>query len=134
MVESLMTAPRPVPTPEAVSDAYLQALAHFQERQSFVDAHMIQEPESAAYAHNHLALANRELGLNIGAALALGDMDYLETDIEWVAGLLENHQLPVDALYGYLHAYRKTVVEQLDERDRPVVAWLSKVLDAYVPG
>jgi DNA-binding transcriptional MerR regulator len=130
-VESLMAAPRPVPMPKTVADVYLQALEHFQERQSFIEAHVIQTLNSAGSAHNHLALANRELSLNIGAALALGDMDYLGTDIEWVTGLLRNHRLPVEALYGYLHAYRQTVGEQLDERGQPIITWFGKLLNGY---
>ena len=130
-VESLMAAPRPVPMPKTVADVCLEALEHFQERQSFIEAHVIQALNSAGSAHNHLALANRELGLNIGAALALGDMDYLGTDIEWVTGLLSNHRLPVEALYGYLDVYRQTVSEQLDERGQPIINGLGKLLSGY---
>jgi DNA-binding transcriptional MerR regulator len=131
MVESLRTAPRPVPTPEMVPDVCLQALEHSQERRGLVEAHVIQALNSEAYAHKHLALANRELGLNIGAALALGDMDFLGTDIEWVAGLLRNHRLPVEVLYRYLHAYHQTAIEQLDERGEPIITWFGKLLNGY---
>jgi hypothetical protein len=133
LVESLMAAPRSVPTPKAVPEEYLRALGHFQERQGFVEAHVLQSLSAAEYGHNHLALANRELSLNIGAALALGDMDYLGTDIEWVTGLLRNYRLPVEALHDYLQAYHQTVTEQLDERGQPVIAWLGQLLRGYAP-
>jgi DNA-binding transcriptional MerR regulator len=134
MAESLMTSPRPVPAPRTIPEEYVKALEHFQERQSFIEAGVNQTLKSAGYAQNHLALASRQLGLNIGAALALGDMEFLRTDIEWVTGLIRNRHLPVEALYGYLHAYRQTAIEQLDERGQPVVAWLGKVLSEYEPG
>jgi DNA-binding transcriptional MerR regulator/methylmalonyl-CoA mutase cobalamin-binding subunit len=132
-VESLVAGPRPTPTTEAVPEEYLRALEHFQERQGLVEARVIQAQNGAGYAHNHLALANRELSLNIGAALALGDMDYLGTDIEWVTGLLRNHQLSVEALYGYLDVYRQTIGMQLDERGQPIVNWLGKLLNGFRP-
>ena len=94
---------------------------------------MIQALNSEAYAQNNLAMANRELGLNIGAALALGDMDFLGTDIEWAAGLFRNYRLPVEALYSYLHAYQQTVREQLDERSEPIITWFGKLLNRYRP-
>jgi DNA-binding transcriptional MerR regulator len=128
-VESLMAAPRPVPTPHTIPVECLRALEHFQERQGFVEARVSQAQNGGGYAHNHLALANRELGLNIGAALALGDMDFLGTDIEWVASLLRNCRLPVEALYSYLHAYRQTIGEQLDERGEPIITWFGKLLN-----
>lgn len=94
---------------------------------------MIQVLNSEAYAHIHLAMANRESGLNIGAALALGDMDFLETDIEWVAGLLRNNRLPFEALYSYLHAYHQTALEQLDERGQPITARLGNLVKGHSP-
>jgi methanogenic corrinoid protein MtbC1 len=132
-VEALLVAPRSVPTPETVPDAYVQALEHFQERQGSIEAHVIHLLHSGGYAHNHLALGNRELGLNIGAALTLGDMDYLGTDIEWVTVLLRNQGLPIEALYGYLHAYHQTALEQLDERGQPITVWLGNLVNGYSP-
>jgi len=133
MVESLMAAPRPVPAPETIPDLYLQALEHFEERQSFVEARVIDSLHAAGYAHKHLVLANRELGLNISAALALGDMDFLGTGIGWVTGLLGNWQLPIESLYGYLYTYRQSVMEQLDERGQPISNWLGQLLNGYAP-
>lgn len=132
-VESLMTSPRPVPTPQTIPDEYLRALEHFQERQGLVEARVIQAQNGSGHAPNYLALANRELGLNISAALALGDMDYLGTDIEWVTGLLRNHRLPAEALNDYLHAYHQSVRQRLDERGEPIVNWLGRLLNGQAP-
>ena len=106
----------------------MHSTRHFQEHQSLIEARVIQALNSTDYAHNHLALAGRELGLNIGAALTLGDMDFLGTDIEWVTGLLGNYRLPVEALHSYLHAYHQAASDQLDERGQPIVTWLEKLL------
>ena len=132
-VESLMTAPRPVPAVEAIPEAYLQARDHFETRQGLIEAYVVQTLSAAGHAHNHVTLANHELGTNIAAALTLGDMDFLGTDIEWVTGLLQNYQLPREALYGYLQAYYETAKEQLGEAAEPVVAWLGGVVNGYAP-
>lgn len=133
MVESLMAAPRPAPPAEAVGEEYLQALEHFQERQGLIEAYVLQTRNGTRYAHNHLALANRELGLNIRASLALGDMSYLGTDIEWISGLLRNHHLPAEALNAFLETYHQSAAERLDERGQPVVAWLGQLLSGDAP-
>jgi hypothetical protein len=130
-IHSLMAAPNSVPTAPQIPEEYLRALHHFQERRGLIEAHVMRALDSEASTQNHLAMANRELSLNIGAALALGDMDFLGTDIEWVAGLLRNHGLPAEVLYSYLHAYRRTVGEQLDERGEPIITWLGKVLNGH---
>jgi methanogenic corrinoid protein MtbC1 len=128
-VEVLMAAPRLAPVPETVSDRYLRALQHFQERQGMVEARVIQSLNSGSYTHNHLALANQELGQNIGAALALGGMELLGSDVEWVTGLIKNYRLPAEALNAYLRAYHRAAVEQLDERGQPIVDWLGSLVN-----
>jgi DNA-binding transcriptional MerR regulator len=128
VIESLMLAPRPAPAVETVSEVYQRAQDHFWEREGLIDAQILQAPDSGGIATNHLALANRELGLNVGAALALGDMNYLGTDVEWIKGLLDNHGVPVKALRSYLMAYRQAAQENLDERGAPVVTWLDRVI------
>jgi hypothetical protein len=89
---------------------------------------VVQDLSSTGIRMDHLAMANRELGLNIGAALALGDLEYLGVDIEWLKGLMGNYSLPLDVLRGYLIAYRKAAREHLDERGEPIVAWLDQVI------
>jgi DNA-binding transcriptional MerR regulator len=131
-VESLMAAPRPVPAAERISEAYRQSLDRFQERQSLIEAHLVQELNGAGLAHNHLTVASHELSLNIGAALTLGDINFLGTDIEWVRGLLKNHRAPDQALYDYLDAYHQVATKQLGKED-PVVDWLGELLVGYVP-
>jgi DNA-binding transcriptional MerR regulator len=128
IVESLLVAPGPAPAPESVTEEYHRALAHFRERQPSIAADTIQALDPGANDHNHLSLANRELGMNIDAALALGDMDLLGIDIDWIAGLLTNHQIPADSLHGYLHAYHRAAMEQLDERGKPITDWLAELL------
>jgi DNA-binding transcriptional MerR regulator/methylmalonyl-CoA mutase cobalamin-binding subunit len=133
VVESLMTVAQPLPAAEPIPEQYQRARRHFQQRQSLIGAHVLQSLSSAGYAHNHIALANRELGTNISAALALGDMDYLGADIEWVTGLLRNHQLPSEAFFEYLDVYHQAVVEKLDDSGQPITDWLGKLVGGQMP-
>jgi len=123
IVESLLAAPRPAPAAVKVPEAHRQALDRFQERQALIEAHLLQKLGPTALAPNHLSMANRELGLTIGAALALGDIHYLGTDMEWVRGLLRNRQVPDEAMHAYLRAYHQVATEQLG-KENPVVDWL----------
>jgi DNA-binding transcriptional MerR regulator len=136
-VESLMNAPGEPPAPWVVPDDCLQALVYFQDHQGLIEADVIQAltlADSRGLAHDYLLLANRELGLNIGAALTLGNIEFLGTDIDWIARLLRNHQLPAEALRGYIQAYHQSASEQLGDRGRPIVDWLGELLNGYSPG
>jgi hypothetical protein len=81
-----------------------------------------------------LAIANLSFGRALLAALTLGRMDYLNADIDWVEGLLVNHhQIPADALDGYLVAYYEASHRHLDERGFVVLEWLSRLLGRPLP-
>jgi methanogenic corrinoid protein MtbC1 len=132
VVESLMTAPHPVPAAEEIPESYRQSLARFQEHQALIEAQLVQKLRAAGFVPSHLAVANREMSLNIGAALALGDLHFLGTDMEWAQGLIQNYQVTEGTMSGYLRAYHEVAAEQLGEQD-PVVDWLGELVDRYAP-
>jgi methanogenic corrinoid protein MtbC1 len=124
VVEQLMAGTHSLPMVELTPAAYRQAREHFCERQPHIEERLAQNLEATSIAPDHLALANRELALNIEAALTLGDMDFLGTDIEWIRGLITNYALPAESLQGYLRAYCQAAQAHLDERGEPIVTWL----------
>jgi hypothetical protein len=75
----------------------------------------------------HLAHANEEFALHLEAALALGDVALLDTDIASMEQRLAHEGLPAGILGRYLHAYCQAAEEQLDERGAPILAWLRRV-------
>jgi methanogenic corrinoid protein MtbC1 len=127
-VERLMTVPRLLPAVEPVSESYRRARDHYREREGLIEADMRGEARSMTVSPRYLTIANWHLARNIDAALAMGDMSYLGTDIGWVAGLLANHGLPVEGFRSYLVAYHKAARQYLDERGEPVVTWLDQVI------
>jgi hypothetical protein len=74
------------------------------------------------------------LAQNIIAALSLGDMNYLGTDLDWITGLIENRTLPADSLNTYLDLYRQVVDRHLNDRGAPIVDWLERVIAGNGPG
>ena len=81
----------------------------------------------------HLTNANQAFERNIAAALALGDMALLCTDIDWVAGLLENNEIPRAVLHRYLKAYHRAAETHLDDRGRVVVDYLATLNENGAP-
>jgi DNA-binding transcriptional MerR regulator len=129
VAEALMAAPPLLQGVERVPERYLQARAGFEEQRGNIEAHLTQDLADMGLTSDYLSMANRELALNISAALTLGNMDFLGKDIEWVKGLIRNYQMPSEVLHGYLVAYHRRAREVLDERGALVVAWLEKLVD-----
>jgi DNA-binding transcriptional MerR regulator/methylmalonyl-CoA mutase cobalamin-binding subunit len=127
LVEQLMTSSPALPTTETTPERFHQALANFREHRNLLEAEMWQRMEGMDITPDYLAIANQALAHNISAALTLGDLDFLCTDIEWVEGLLDNFDLPKGLLQQYLTAYYRTAREYLDTADNPVLTWLSEL-------
>jgi len=129
VVERLMTARPEISGAEPASEAHNQAREHFRERRASIEAELVQSAAQLGMPHWHLALANHELGHNIQAALLLGNMDYLGTDLDWVKGLIGNRELPALMLTRYLKAYRQAAEKHLDARAQPILDWFDRVLN-----
>jgi hypothetical protein len=133
MIEQVMTSLRPQPAQRMVSYDYKMALDHFRTRQSLLEADVWQRVDNEV-PKRHLALANQSFSRNIIAALTLGDMDYLNVDINWVQGLLVNHyEIPAEALHTYLEAYYTATLAQLDQAGYVVIDWLARLLGHELP-
>jgi methylmalonyl-CoA mutase cobalamin-binding subunit len=126
-MEALMTAPRRAPVSEPDCGAHVQALDHYAEQRILIESQVRDLIKGSAPAAEHLTIANQELSKNIAAALTLGSMNYMGTDVKWVEGLLSHHDLPSELLNDYLSAYHQAAEAQLDERGQPVVDWLASV-------
>jgi methanogenic corrinoid protein MtbC1 len=127
-VEQLMTSLRPQPAQRLVSYDYKEAVEHFRARQAQIEADIWQRMENQM-PKRHLAMANHSFGDAIIAGLTLGNMDYLDADIDWVEGLLVNHyEMPPEALEGYLGAYFDAADAHLGRHGYPVMEWLGRLL------
>ena len=132
-IENIMVSLRPVAAQRIVTYEYKYGLDHFQTRQVLIEADIWQTMENEMPIR-HLAVANQSFGRNIIAALTLGNMNFLDADINWVEGLLANHyELPADALANYLDTYYRAALRHLEEPGYIVLAWLARHLGQELP-
>jgi MerR family transcriptional regulator, light-induced transcriptional regulator len=131
VVETLLTAPVPPPLPptQTASETYRQALAHYREQRTMIEAQLWHSVGVLEIPHNLLAYANQELGHNIRAALTLGDVDFLCDDLSWIKGLLQNHRMPQEMLCRYLEAYLHAAQTHLDARGDLITAWMEQLVN-----
>jgi DNA-binding transcriptional MerR regulator len=132
-VESLMVAPRPTPETAAIPEASRQAREHYLDRQRLIEVDLVQFLNETGVAPRHVVTASSELAQSIAAALRLGDMDLVGTDIDWAEGLLRSHGLPARMPHGYLKAYYEAARRNLDERGKPIIAWFGEFVGGTSP-
>jgi MerR family transcriptional regulator, light-induced transcriptional regulator len=132
-IEQVMAALRPVTAQRMVGYDYKEAVEHFRARQALIESDVWQQMEQHM-PKRHLAMANLSFGRAIIAALTLGDMNYLDPDIDWIEGLLVNHhEMPSAALDAYLDTYYGALVKHLGKSGYPVVEWMARLLGSDLP-
>jgi hypothetical protein len=130
VVEHLITA-RPALAPiEPPTQAYQQALERFRENSGLLQTHVWQALNRlgiAAYDLNHV---HDYLTRGIAAALRLGDLNYLNADLNWVEGLIRNFNLPVEQLTGYMGLYAEAAAQYFTMPDGRLIAeWLAETAE-----
>jgi len=127
VVEQIMLRPFVWPELLEVSAEYEDLLAQYLERRATIEAAVWTKLASRDFPFAQLQETNGYFSRNIIAALSLGQLDYLDMEIEWIKDLLLNRELELTLLPAYMRAYREAITENLDERSQPLVRWLSKV-------
>ena len=130
--EQILANPPEIAEVEPVPDRYTQAAAHFKEFQPIIAAYMWEQFRHNGMAIYHLEIANEFLGQDIQASLNLGDLNLLEHEIEWLAGLLQTHGVPRELLPKYLSLYKQAVEENLDQRGQLIVDWLNSAISEII--
>jgi DNA-binding transcriptional MerR regulator len=127
MVQQVLSAPPSLAPVEPPSTAYQEALMHYRRRQSLIEAHMWQVMRSTGIQPRYLNIANLHFVRDITAALALGDMNLLRAELDWLKGMLSNYLVPGNLLSMYLTAFYRAAETHLDERGAPLVAYLAQL-------
>jgi DNA-binding transcriptional MerR regulator/methylmalonyl-CoA mutase cobalamin-binding subunit len=128
-IDSLLTSSPLNPEVKAPDVQYSRALQHFIQRQAQVEASLREDPTLNAIAHDQLGLANLNLAGGIRAALTLGNMDYMDYDLEWTKGILVHQGIPTESLDSYLQAYHRSLTVQLDERGQPIIDYFAELIE-----
>jgi hypothetical protein len=127
-VESLLAERPDSPRTSSPSKEYISALREFAARRLLIEATINEGLNSSQQGGDYFGIANQFLGNNILAALHLGNMDYLDSEIDWLVQLIKAHNLPVRIVYDYLGLYGNAVSGQLAEQGKPIIEWLNRQL------
>jgi DNA-binding transcriptional MerR regulator len=127
-VQAVLRTPWPLPEVVATSREYVSALEHYRERLPLIEADVLSTLDPKTREMVRQAGATTYLAQYLEAALALGDVDFLDSDLSWIHGLLSAQQLPEAVLYGFLQVYLTAVQKHLDRRGMIVVEWFHRIM------
>ena len=93
------------------------------------------ETEVVGYLKQHnihieyLTVANQFLSENIEAALRIGNLDLLKTELRWIEELIKNYEIKPETLRHYLQGYINTAKSLMDPRGELIIKWLNFVVE-----
>lgn len=128
-VEQIMAQAPKIPEAIQIPDIYLQAADHFKDHLPNIAADLWDQFQHNGMKEQHLEIANDFLGRDIEAGLILGDMQFLEHEIDWLIGLLRAHDVPVELLPKYLMVYKQAVEANLDQRGQLIIDWIESRIE-----
>lgn len=100
----------------------------FIEKRALVEHQVLAEMQQIGLNTEYLREATAFFGNEISAALALGDLTLIETDLEWVRELLSGRQASAQHLSPYLQAYAGALDKVIGQVSAPVTAWMNAYL------
>jgi len=123
-VERIMVG-KPDPVPElAVPDAYKRARAEFQAKLPFILAHLWSQSAVRFMPANQLKAANNHFSRDIDSLLAMGALDAVGGQLDWVRGLGGGLELPADILRAYLSSFYEATAAVMGEDGAVLIDWL----------
>lgn len=130
-IEKIMLMPS-LPTPVApISPNHQDALRKFRRHQAEIEVTLWSAAENSPISHHMLQKANINFARDIIAALSLGDIHHLGSDLPWVRGLLKNHyQMSDDIIDVYLQLYLGAAEKVLNGSCPVLMNWLREIVEA----
>ncbi|MFN3928821.1 MAG: hypothetical protein ACK4OK_04205, partial [Thermoflexus sp.] len=90
---------------------YAAALARYRLIRPFIEARLAARAGEALQAVASLDLGPVEPGRILEAALRLGEIALAQRELRWLAGLFQNHHVPLAALQAVIRGYAEGIRE-----------------------
>ncbi len=128
LIRSLLDQPADTALPTIPVRSLSEALKAYNENRAFVEVTVRAAFVTSGKPMNQLASINRDFGEAIAAALTLGDIKLLGSDMDRIGALLAAFGWPGALLREYLVDYHQAARIHLGDSAKIIVAWLSGIL------
>jgi DNA-binding transcriptional MerR regulator len=129
-VEEALGSPSPTTDYRPASEAMLTAARLFKTNRSAIDAEIQKGLDASGIDPSHLDQAQEGLGDSLYACLKLGDPEPLQTDLDWLVGLLNHHGVDRRQLKYFMDIYAETVKSHLPQQAETAWRWLTDLSKA----
>jgi MerR family transcriptional regulator, light-induced transcriptional regulator len=111
--------------PRPASQEYLAAQQAFVSKRGQIDLTFRQMLEPLLISPENMKTGIDFLGDNITAALQLGDMSHVSTEVDWLKTLLQAYETDPRQLIHFMETYSTAVNKNINGQGRPIFQWLA---------
>lgn len=129
VAERLARQPAPPPQVAPAPEELRACLQAFQSARPMIEYDLQVRLSAHGLPADQIEGANRYFGDALVAALELGDPAWLQSDLDWLAGLLEARKVNHGRLETYLQLYAACVHERLGAAGAPIANWIQTHLN-----
>lgn len=131
VVEHLLTRSEPAQRSEPLPAEYEQALAHFEAQAAALELAVVDLLAIQGHASARFASVEGNLTRDIAAALKLGDINLVSSEIQWIGELIGNRGADEALLKTYLAAYHRALEHTLDQQGQLIIDWFAALVDSF---
>jgi hypothetical protein len=127
-IEQLASAPAPFPDILRAAGDLRKCAAVFRFKRPRIEARVIEKLRELNLANEAILPVNEQFAEGLLAALTLGDLAFLESELEWVRDLFADRKISGEKLKIYLAAYRKVVEDEMGTAGACISDWIGLIL------
>ena len=128
-VETLLTSDVPLDDMEPVDERGKKLSKLFNHNQPMIDMYALSETNKIGIPIEFSSIAIQQLGHNMKSALSLGNIEALGVEMDWIEGLLREHNQDGESLDSFLAAYAKSVDSAMGQEGQLISGWLRKQIN-----
>jgi len=117
------------PAPRPASQEYVAAHQAFTSKRGQIDLTFKQMLEPLFIAPENIKTGIDFLGDNIIAALQLGNLAHVSTEVDWLKTLLQAYETDPRQLIYFMETYSAAVNKNINGQGRPIFQWLASEVE-----
>ena len=133
-IEVLLSKKLRTPQPRSMSPAHMAAHQAFVSKRGQIEMTLREWIEPLSMAPDNIKTGIHFLGENIAAALQLGDMSYVSTEVEWLKVLLQFHEAEPEQLIHFIETYSAAVNKNINGQGKPIFEWFAAEMEKLRAG
>ena len=133
-IEALLSKNIKRPEARAASPVHVAAHQAFVSKRAQIELALKQTIEPLHISPDDIQTGIHFLGENIAAALQLGDMSHVSSEVEWLKTLLHFHEAEPQQLIHFMQAYSDAVNKSINGQGKPVFEWLAAEVEKLKSG